>query len=333
MKLLLFLCLILATTSLIHSICYKTHSKKQKRVPRPLNSLIGSNSGTSKSLNAFEVCLCGAFATIIGDFVMHPVDTVKITQQAAATTITALEAIKQIIARGGPLAFYQGVVPYLVADGLSGAVKFATFEASKKFLEARVPEKYHSITNFVCAAGAMIACSFILVPGEVLKTRLQAGAALSLGGTIAQILKSEGIRGLYAGYYATLVRDVPYTMLELGVYENVKNFIKTLKEGSSSGLTQKDELLAAAFTGGVAAFLTTPLDVIKTKLMMQAGTGGQYKGVLDAFSSIYQADGLGPLFAGASARVTWLIPFTTIYLGIYELTKRGMLSAKNKLED
>lgn len=34
-------------------------------------------------------------------------------------------------------------------------------------------------------------------------------------------------------------------------------------------LDQQDELLAAALTGGVTAFITTPLDVIKTKLMMQ----------------------------------------------------------------
>lgn len=34
-------------------------------------------------LNALELCLCGAIATIIGDFVMHPIDTIKITQQTA----------------------------------------------------------------------------------------------------------------------------------------------------------------------------------------------------------------------------------------------------------
>lgn len=34
-------------------------------------------------LNAFELCLCGAFATAFGDFCVHPIDTIKITQQAA----------------------------------------------------------------------------------------------------------------------------------------------------------------------------------------------------------------------------------------------------------
>jgi Mitochondrial carrier protein len=62
----------------------------------------------------------------------------------------------------------------------------------------------------------MFACSFVLVPGEVLKTRLQAGSG-TLPGVIASILKQDGILGFFAGYGATLLRDVPYTMLELGV--------------------------------------------------------------------------------------------------------------------
>ena len=57
----------------------------------------------------------------------------------------------------------------------SGAIKFATFELSKVFVEARTPIKFHPIAQFICAAGAMLACSVVLVPGEVLKTRLQAG--------------------------------------------------------------------------------------------------------------------------------------------------------------
>ena len=36
--------------------------------------------------------------------------------------------------------------------------------------------------------------------------------------------------------------------------------------------------------GGITSFVTTPLDLIKTKLMIQSTSGGQYAGVSDAFS-------------------------------------------------
>lgn len=86
-------------------------------------------------------------------------------------------------------------------------------------------------------------------------------------GGIAQILKEDGVGGLFAGYFATLVRDIPYTMLELGIYENIKAAMRAVR--GKKELDQRDELLAAAITGGCASFFTTPLDVIKTKLMIQ----------------------------------------------------------------
>ena len=81
----------------------------------------------------------------------------------------------------------------------SGAIKFATFELSKVFVEARTNPSFHPTAQFLCAAGAMLACSVVLVPGEVLKTKLQGGVIASLFGGITQIFNTEGIAGLYAG--------------------------------------------------------------------------------------------------------------------------------------
>ena len=51
------------------------------------------------------------------------------------------------------------------------------------------------------------------------------------------------------------------------MYENIKSEIRRYKKVKD--LDQKDELLAAAITGGITAFITTPLDLVKTKLMIQ----------------------------------------------------------------
>jgi hypothetical protein len=47
-----------------------------------------TNSDSEVSLNAFDLCLCGAFATAFGDFVMHPVDTIKVSQQVCIYVYT-----------------------------------------------------------------------------------------------------------------------------------------------------------------------------------------------------------------------------------------------------
>ena len=45
--------------------------------------------------------------------------------------------------------------------------------------------------------------------------------------------------------------------------------------------------------------------------------------------SLYASGGPGALFVGSTARITWLVPFTTIYLGVYEASKRKLLELKN----
>ena len=47
-------------------------------------------------LNGFDLCLCGAFATVVGDFIMHPVDTIKVFQQASKTSVSIVGAIRAI---------------------------------------------------------------------------------------------------------------------------------------------------------------------------------------------------------------------------------------------
>ena len=308
------------------NIGQRQHQQKEQRNRNAIVVSGGADAGQAKSLSGLQLCLAGALATAIGDFAMHPVDTVKVVQQASGKRVGVFKAIKEIWKTQGIKGFYQGVVPYLISDGSSGAIKFAAFETLKKYIEDRTPKEWHRAMYFVSAAGAFVACSFVLVPGEVIKCRMQAAATSeSVSGIISSIWAKDGLKGFFAGYGATLLRDVPYTMLELGLYENLKVL---LKGGDiTSELSQGEELFAAGITGAVAASLTTPLDLVKTKLMMQSTSGGgQYSGVFDVFKSLYETQGVGGLFAGMTARVTWLLPFTVIYLGVYESSKRYMSS-------
>jgi solute carrier family 25 S-adenosylmethionine transporter 26 len=165
-----------------------------------------------------------------------------------------------------------------------------------------------------------------------MKTRMQAGTVTSLLGGVKDIFASEGIGGFFAGYSATLLRDVPYTMLELGLYENIKILFKNAnirRDGGDGDLTQNQELISGAITGAVTGLLTTPLDVVKTKIMMAPRSGpGSFGSLGAAFSQVYADLGPGGMFSGAGARVAWLLPFTTIYLQAYELMKKKLIDLK-----
>ena len=68
--------------------------------------------------------------------------------------------------------------------------------------------------------------------------------------------------------------------------------------------------IAGAFTGAV----TTPLDVIKTRLMVQGSTA-QYKGLVDAFRVILREEGPRAFFKGVGPRVTWIGIGGSVFFG------------------
>mmetsp|Transcript_7454 Transcript_7454/g.14112 ORF Transcript_7454/g.14112 Transcript_7454/m.14112 type:complete len:380 (-) Transcript_7454:140-1279(-) len=274
---------------------------------------------TTRQLSSAEMAIAGAAATAFGVAVMHPVDTIKTLQQTTSGAgLNMFQAGAKIINNGGIGAMYSGLGPYVTSDGCAGAFKFATYEWLKKVIKEKVPEEHQGKVIFAAAAVAFLASSVVLVPGELLKQRLQMGQITSVRQGIPYIFQKEGIRGFYTGYSGVCLRDVPYTMLELGVYDNFKSMYLKFKNRTESN--KWDDLLAAAVSGGITGLLTAPLDNIKTKLTVEVG----YNGFFDCLSKTVKSGGMKALFAGSVARVAWLMPFTAIYLPVYEIIKRRM---------
>ena len=210
---------------------------------------------------------------------------------------------------------------------------YYSYEAIKQWINDKVPEEYMGAAVFGCAAIAFVASSVVLVPGELIKQRLQMGQYNTIGGAIQSIWQTEGPRGFFTGYSGVCLRDIPYTMLELGLYDNFKSiYLKIKNRNNTSGgeikITQMDEIIAAAVTGGITGYLTNPLDMIKTKLMVD---GPLYNGFFDCVRKTVEINGMTSLFQGGAARVAWLMPFTAIYLPLYDILKRKMEETPLKL--
>ena len=96
-------------------------------------------------------------------------------------------ACKNLVSTRGLSSLYEGITPYLIADGISGAIKFTTFEKVQQYAENKVPTSLVGLSRFISAAVGYLASSFTYVPGDVLKTKLQAGnvsfVIISLGFT------------------------------------------------------------------------------------------------------------------------------------------------------
>jgi len=326
----LLLSIFLTSSALSSNYANAAQNVKPTKVIRktPSKGSVAKEEKTEKrKLTSFDLACAGSLATMIGDAALHPVDCIKTLQQSTeGTGLSMVGASKKIMKDFGIGGFYSGLGTYVLSDGGAGAIKFATYEAAKQWVNDKVPEEYMGAAVFGCAAIAFIASSVVLVPGELIKQRLQMGQYSTIGGAVQAIWQQEGAKGFFTGYSGVCLRDVPYTMMELGFYENFKSLYLKFKNrnteaGGEMKITQMDEIIAAAVTGGITGYLTNPLDMIKTKLMVD---GPLYTGFFDCMRKTVKHGGVSSLFQGGAARVAWLLPFTAIYLPLYDIFKRQL---------
>lgn len=280
---------------------------------------------SNQLLPLWKLALAGGVATMIGDAAMHPMDCIKTLQQSdEGLSLSLLQAARFIWNQsGGPAGFYRGMGTYVLTDGLGGALKFASYEKLTTWCRENIEKGVVlSVALLVCAAVAFVASSLVLVPGEFLKQQLQMGHYESVIGAVQGTFAKSGLLGFYAGYDGVLLRDIPYTVLELGLYDVFKNMFHK----KPPQLTVWQEIVAAAGAGGITAYVTTPLDTIKTKQMVDAYDSG----FLDCFLTTIHQHGVGAVFAGAMARIVWILPFTALYLPVYELLKRRLSNGGGK---
>lgn len=126
---------------------------------------------------------------------------------------------------------------------------------------------------------ADLAASFVYVPSEVLKTRLQLQGRFnnpffksgynyrSTLDALRTIVRTEGIGALYYGFKATLYRDLPFSALQFAFYEQERKMAQDWVGSNDIGLPL--EILTATTAGGMAGVITCPLDVVKTRIQTQ----------------------------------------------------------------
>ncbi|XP_069747934.1 dicarboxylate carrier UCP2-like isoform X2 [Narcine bancroftii] len=117
-------------------------------------------------------------------------------------------------------------------------------------------------------------------------------------GTIATIVKTEGIRSLYSGLVAGLQRQMSFSSVRIGLYDSVKLFYSN----GSDTISISCRLLAGCTTGAMAVTFAQPTDVVKVRFQAQANITGvtkRYSGTLNAYRTIAKEEGLKGLWKGA----------------------------------
>eukprot|EP01018_Ginkgo_biloba_P024292 Gb_24637 [translate_table: standard] len=263
----------------------------------------------------YEGAIAGATAGVVVETVLYPIDTIKTRLQAARVG-------GKIVLKG----LYLGLAGNLAGVLPASAIFVGVYEPVKRKLLEIFPDKFSAIAHLTAGTAGGAMASLIRVPTEVVKQRMQTGQFASAPEAVRLIVAKEGFRGLYAGYGSFLLRDLPFDAIQFCIYEQLRIGYKLV---AKRDLYDPENALIGAFAGALTGAITTPLDVIKTRLMVQ-GTSNQYKGIYDCIGKIVHEEGAIAFTKGIGPRVLWIGIGGSIFFGVLEKTKKILSDRRPK---
>ncbi|MCJ1357581.1 MAG: hypothetical protein MMC33_007577 [Icmadophila ericetorum] len=172
--------------------------------------------------------------------------------------------------------------PHLASGGGHGSLNLAYNTEDRSYSSHRVRKEAWHMEEEEEEEGRFLAdfaASFVYVPSEVLKTRLQLQGRYnnpffqsgynyrSTIDALRTIIRQEGFSALFYGYKATIFRDLPFSAIQFTIYEQEQKWAKQWAGSRDIGLGL--EIITGATAGGMAGVITCPLDVVKTRIQTQ----------------------------------------------------------------
>ncbi|KAK3994687.1 mitochondrial carrier domain-containing protein [Cladorrhinum sp. PSN332] len=297
----------------------------------------------SQSLESAYGFALGSVAGAFGAFMVYPIDLVKTRMQnqrganpGQRLYNNSIDCFKKVIRNEGVKGLYSGVLPQLVGVAPEKAIKLTVNDLVRKQLTDKNGNIHWGAE--VLAGGTAGGCQVVFTnPLEIVKIRLQVQGevAKSVEGAPRRsamwIIRNLGLVGLYKGASACLLRDVPFSAIYFPTYSHLKKDLFGESQTKKLGVVQL--LTAGAIAGMPAAYLTTPCDVIKTRLQVEARKGDtQYTGLRHAAKTIWKEEGFRAFFKGGPARIFRSSPQFGFTLAAYEFLQTSFPYPGNKPE-
>jgi len=266
--------------------------------------------------------LAGAVSRSCAQTAMHPANVVKtLLQTKGSAELSNLNF--QILTRGAGAQFALSL-PH-------GALAFAVLEATKTTLSSWFPVGFAGPAfDFVSSAVSTTLCSVISTPQMVLTDRIMAGYYPNLINGVSTVMKRDGVRGLYAGWFAALAQKIPSYGLTWVFFQQLK-LART--RWLNHEATNAENFGMGAFAAAATVCVMIPLDTVKTRIVTQAANpmaGVHYKGVLDCFTRVLREEGLKTFYAPLAPRLVSVVPMIGIQFGVYEFMKRTIAGMPEK---
>ncbi|RKF83862.1 Calcium-binding mitochondrial carrier protein Aralar1 [Golovinomyces cichoracearum] len=275
----------------------------------------------------------GSIAGAFGAFMVYPIDLVKTRMQNQRSSTVgqmlyknSIDCAKKVVSNEGFKGLYSGILPQLVGVAPEKAIKLTVNDLMRSHFSGS--DGRIRIHQELLSGGTAGACQVIFTnPLEIVKIRLQVQGEVAKTINSAPrrsavwIIRNLGLVGLYKGASACLLRDVPFSAIYFTSYNHLKR--DYFGESPTKSLSILQLLAAGAVAGMPASYLTTPCDVIKTRLQVEARKGeASYTSLRHCVKTIYQQEGFKAFYKGGPARVLRSSPQFGFTLAVYELLQK-----------
>ncbi|KAJ5089514.1 hypothetical protein N7532_008198 [Penicillium argentinense] len=300
-------------------------------------------TGTSKSSKTVFHFAAGLCSGLTSSILLQPADLLKTRVQQSGHGATLLPTLKSILSSPHPVrGLWRGTLPSALRTGFGSALYFTSLNALRQTVaQANTPAvlassttpksssalpKLSNTANLATGAIARVAAGFVMMPVTVLKVRYESDyyAYRSLVGAGRDIVRTEGMRGLFAGFGATAARDAPYAGLYVLFYEQLKRRFAAMRTKDSSksdgspvtgASSSSINFVSGASAAGLATAITNPFDAVKTRLQLMPA---KYGNMLRATRLMIHEDGMRSLFGGLGLRMARKALSSALAWTVYE---------------
>lgn len=225
--------------------------------------------------------IAGSFAGLAEHVTVFPIDTIKTNVQCEVCGATEPNQVwsfaSRIVRNEGFLRLWRGVSAMFAGCIPAHAAYFSVYETSKSYLvlnnsgNSGAPPAHQPVRAAMCGGLASVSHDLFMTPFDVVKQRMQLGYYRNIFHCVRSITRSEGAVALYRSLPLTVAMNVPYGAILVAMNESMRIVLHpfTASSSASGNVNVTTALLSGAVAGGTAAALTTPLDVVKTRLQTQ----------------------------------------------------------------
>ena len=242
--------------------------------------------------------ISGSIAGGIGAFGVLPIDITKTRVQSGLTKPNPLNIIKQIYSTSGFRGFYAGGISQVLFVAPEKAIKFTTND----YVLIQTDNK---IIAGMCAGLSQV---IVTNPMEILKIQSQMNLNKNVNKfTIIDAYKQiGGYKGVYKGVGLCASRDIPFSGIYFPLYDLLSR-------------NYTNNYLSSLIAGSIAAFICTPMDVIKTRVQYRLNISPK-----EIIKELIEKDGLRGFFKGGVWRALKSGPQFMITQSVYNFLNKSI---------